>query len=121
MITGLHALVYAQDAVATRAFFKDVLKLPCVDVDEGWLIFAAPPTELAAHPAEDDHSGTHELYLMCDDVKQTMAELQGQGIKFTQPVKDQGWGLVTRLKVPGGGEMGLYEPKHALAHRAKRR
>ncbi len=110
MITGVHAIVYGSDADAVRAFFRDVLELESVDAGGGWLIFALPPAELAAHPADED--GRHELYLMCDDIKATLAELSARGVEFTRPVSDEGFGLMTYLRVPGGGELGLYEPRH---------
>ena len=103
MITGAHAIVYSEDAEADRAFFKDVLKFDNVDAGGGWLIFALPPAEVAVHPGADKH----ELYLMCDDIRATMAELG-----LTGEVHDQRWGLITSIKLPGGGELGLYEPKH---------
>jgi catechol 2,3-dioxygenase-like lactoylglutathione lyase family enzyme len=110
MITGAHAVVFSRDADALRAFFRDVLGFPSVDAGGGWLIFALPPAELAAHPAEED--GRHELYLMCDDVHATVAELEGKGVEFSRPVTDEGFGLMTAIKLPGGGELGLYEPRH---------
>jgi catechol 2,3-dioxygenase-like lactoylglutathione lyase family enzyme len=113
VITGLHTIVYAEDAERARAFLRDVLDLPYVDAHDGWLIFAAPPTEIAVHPADPTHGGRHELYLMCDDVERTVAELTEKGVEFTGPVEDQGWGLLTHLRIPGGGELGLYEPRHA--------
>ncbi len=114
MITGAHAIVYSLDADADRAFFRDVLGFPSVDAGGGWLIFALPPAELAAHPA--DAGGRHELYLMCDEIESTVAELQAKGVEFTTPVSDQGFGLLTSLKLPGGGELGLYEPRHPIPH-----
>lgn len=115
MITGAHTIIYANDAAAARAFFKDVLGFPSVDAGGGWLIFALPPGELAAHPSDAPaENGRHELYLTCDDVKATVAELEGKGVKFTKPISDQGWGLLTALRVPGAGEIGLYQPRHAL-------
>ena len=113
MITGVHALVFSRDAEAVRAFFRDVLGLPSVDAGGGWLIFALPPAELAAHPAEQ--SGAQELYLMCDDIAATVEELKAKGVEFATPVTEQGFGLMTRLKLPGGGELGLYEPRHPTA------
>jgi catechol 2,3-dioxygenase-like lactoylglutathione lyase family enzyme len=110
MITGAHAVVFSRDADALRGFFRDVLGFPSVDAGGGWLIFALPPAELAAHPAEED--GRHELYLMCDDVHATVAELEGKGVEFSRPVTDEGFGLMTAIKLPGGGELGLYEPRH---------
>jgi catechol 2,3-dioxygenase-like lactoylglutathione lyase family enzyme len=113
VITGVHALVFSKDAEAVRAFLRDVLGLPSVDAGGGWLIFALPPAELAAHPAEQ--SGAHELYLMCDDIAATVEELKAKGVEFATPVTEQGFGLMTRLKLRGGGELGLYEPRHPTA------
>jgi hypothetical protein len=113
MINGVHALFYAKDADKVRIFFKDTLKLGSVDAGHGWLIFALPPAELAIHPTEEKPH--HELYLMCDDIQATMTELKAKNVEFTGPVKDQRWGLVTAIKVPGGGEIGLYEPRHPTA------
>src|SRR5690242_7817792 len=113
MITGVHAIVYSKDAEKAHAFFRDVLKYPSVDAGHGWLIFALPPAEIAAHPAET--SEHHELYFMCDDVEKTVAELKRKGVEFTGPVVDHGWGLLTTLKIPGGGEIGLYQPRHPIA------
>jgi catechol 2,3-dioxygenase-like lactoylglutathione lyase family enzyme len=110
MIDGVHAIVYTRDAEAARDFFRDVLDLPSVDAGQGWLIFALPPSELAAHPAEGEPR--HELYLMCDDIEATVAELRGKGVVFTREITDEGWGLLTALAIPGGGELGLYEPRH---------
>jgi predicted enzyme related to lactoylglutathione lyase len=110
MITGVHAIVFGTDAEAVRAFFRDVLELESVDAGGGWLIFALPPAELAAHPADED--GRHELYLMCDDIEATVDELRAKGVEITRPVSDEGFGLMTALRVPGGGELGLYEPRH---------
>ena len=114
MITDAHAIVYSRDADADRAFFRDVLGFPSVDAGGGWLIFALPPAELAAHPA--DAGGRHELYLMCDEIESTVAELQAKGVEFTAPVSDQGFGLLTSIRLPGGGELGLYEPRHPIPH-----
>ena len=110
MITGVHAVIFTTDAEADRAFFRDVLELPAVDAGGGWLIFALPPAELAAHPA--DEGGQHELYLMCDDVRATIDELTNKGVEFARPVSDEGFGLLTAIRLPGGGELGLYEPRH---------
>lgn len=113
MITGVHALIYSQDAAAVRAFFRDVLGFPSVDAGDGWLIFALPPAELGVHPTEG--AGSHELTLMCDDIHSTVAELEANGVEFTGPVTDEGFGLAARLRVPGGGELMLYEPRHPTA------
>jgi predicted enzyme related to lactoylglutathione lyase len=109
MITGMHAVLFTTDADADRAFFRDVLELRSVDAGGGWLIFALPPAEMAAHPA--DESGRHELYLMCDDIEATVAELSARGAEIPGPVKDETFGLVTAIRLPGGGELGLYQPK----------
>ena len=113
MITGMHAVIYTSDANADRAFFRDVLGLPSVDAGDGWLIFAAPPSELACHPAESN--GKHELYLMCDDLQAEIARLGKRGIKCGS-VSDEGWGILSTVRLPGGGDLGLYEPRHAMAH-----
>lgn len=110
MVSGIHALIYTKDPDGVRAFFRDVLGFPYVDAHDGWLIFALPPAELGIHPADDE--GRHELWLMCDDLQATVEELKGKGVEFTRPVTDQGFGLVTWLRTPGGGELPLYEPKH---------
>jgi hypothetical protein len=117
MINGVHALFYAKDADKVRSFFKDTLKLGSVDAGHGWLIFTLPPAELAIHPT--DEKPHHELYLMCDDIQATMKELQAKNVEFTGPAKDQRWGLVTAIKVPGGGEIGMYEPRHPTALKLK--
>ncbi len=111
MITGVHAIQFTPDADALRAFLRDTLGLRSVDAGGGWLIFALPPAELAAHPA--DEAGT-QLYLMCDDIEATTAELREKGVELTRPVSDEGWGLVTAIALPGGGEIGLYEPRHPV-------
>jgi catechol 2,3-dioxygenase-like lactoylglutathione lyase family enzyme len=120
MITGVHAIVYAKNAEKTRAFFRDVLGLPSVDAGQGWLIFALPPAEVAAHPAEGDGAGRHELFLMCDDIEKTVADLKGKGVKFSRAIVDRGWGLLATLKLPGGGNLSLYQPKHPTAIALKR-
>jgi hypothetical protein len=113
MISGMHAILYSRDADRDRIFFRDVLDFPHVDVGHGWLIFALPPAELAVHPASNEH---HELFLMCDDVHAVVSKLKEKNVEFTSPVKNEGWGLLTRFRLPGGSEIGLYQPKHALAH-----
>jgi catechol 2,3-dioxygenase-like lactoylglutathione lyase family enzyme len=110
VIAGTHTIIFAEDAETARGFFRDVLGLPSVDAGEGWLIFALPPGELALHP--NDGPGHHELYLMCHDIQSTVKELKRKGVEFVSPITDAGYGLATRLKVPGAGEIGLYEPKH---------
>jgi hypothetical protein len=114
MISGAHMIIYSVDAEADRAFFRDVLGFASVDAGRGWLIFALPPAEIAVHPAAE--SDKHEIYLMCDDVAATVQDLEKQGINCS-PVTDAGWGLLTRLSLPGGGKLGLYQPKHPVAAR----
>jgi len=118
MITSTHSIIYAGDADQARAFFRDVLDLPNVDAHGGWLIFRLPPSELGIHPEAPPGApeGRHELYLMCDDITQTMAELAAKGAQFGSPVTDAGFGLLTTILIPGGGEIGLYEPKHETAY-----
>jgi hypothetical protein len=106
----MHAIIYSREAEALRELLGKTLGFRSVDAGGGWLIFALPPAELAAHPAED--GGRHELYLMCDDIEQTVKELEGRGVELTGPVTDEGFGLITAIKLPGGGELGLYEPRH---------
>ena len=112
MITGAHAIVFAEEPDAARAFFGDTLGLRAVDAGGGWLIFALPPAELACHPTAPEESGRHELYLMCDDLEATVAELEAKGVEFVAPISEQGFGRMTRMRVPGGGELGLYQPTH---------
>jgi predicted enzyme related to lactoylglutathione lyase len=110
VITGAHSIIYTADPDGVRAFFRDVLELPWVDAGHGWLIFGLPPAEVAAHPT--DGAPRCELYLMCDDVRLTMAELEAKGVEFVRPIAEERWGLVTAIKLPGGAELGLYEPRH---------
>jgi catechol 2,3-dioxygenase-like lactoylglutathione lyase family enzyme len=114
MLAGAHAIIFSEDADAAREFFRDVLGLGSVDAGDGWLIFALPPAELAFHPGPGwgRAVGEHELFLMCRDVERAVAELEGHGVEFVGPITDEGWGLATRFKIPGAGEIGLYEPKH---------
>ena len=111
MITAAHVLIFGEDAPAARAFLRDVFGFEHVDSGGGWLIFALPPTELGFHPT--DAAPKHELFLMCDDIERTKGELEAKGVEFTAPIEDQGFGLVTRFKVPGAGELQIYQPKHA--------
>ena len=112
MFTGLHAIVYSKDAERLRAFFRDVLEWKHVDAGHGWLIFAAPPAELAMHPTEGQ--GSTELYLMCEDVDATIAKLREKGVECG-PVSNQGWGRLTSIHLPDGGKLGLYQPRHPTA------
>lgn len=110
MIIGAHSIIYSAAPDADRAFFRDILKLTTVDVGGGWLIFGLPPSEVAVHPA--DTNGRHEFYLMCDDVEAFVAEMKKHSIACG-PVQNQGWGLLTQLTLPGGGTLGVYQPRHA--------
>lgn len=112
MISGAHVVVYSRDAEADRAFLRDVLCLSHVDAGGGWLIFALPPAEVAVHPTET--GGSHELFLTTADVAATRAALVGRGVECSHVV-DQGWGLLMRVTLPGGGEIGVYQPRHAMA------
>lgn len=109
MINGAHAIIYSNDADKDRAFLRDVIGLGYVDVGHGWLIFGLPPSELAVHPAEGND--VHELYLMCDDIEAFVDEMKAQGVACDE-IADQGWGLLTRVTLPGGGKLGVYEPRH---------
>jgi hypothetical protein len=110
MIIGAHSIIYSTSPDADRAFLRDVMKLTNVDVGGGWLIFGLPPAEVAVHPS--DTNDVHEFYLMCDDVKAFSAEMKKRGI-VCSAVQDEGWGLLTQLTLPGGGKVGVYEPRHA--------
>ena len=112
MISGAHVIVYSNDAEADRAFFRDVLGFRSVDAGHGWLIFALPPAEAAFHPA--DSNGGHELYLMCDDLAAEIDRLRSKGAECTE-VHQERWGSITRVKLPSGSAIGLYQPKHATA------
>jgi catechol 2,3-dioxygenase-like lactoylglutathione lyase family enzyme len=113
MINGAHVIIYSRDAEADRAFLRDTLGYDHVDAGHGWLIFRLPPAELAVHPAGGQQ--THELFLMCDDLAATMAGLSAKGVEFTLPVTEERWGRRTALRLPGGGELGLYQPSHPTA------
>jgi len=106
-------MVFSRDPDADRAFFADVLEQPHVDAGGGWLIFKLPPAEIAMHPSEG--AVNRDLYFLCDDVEDTVRELRGRGVEFTQEITDERWGRVTRFNLPGGSEVGLYEPRHPRA------
>jgi predicted enzyme related to lactoylglutathione lyase len=112
MINAVHSILYAHDADAARAFFRDVLELESVDAGGGWLVFALPPAELAVHPAEEGRR--HELYLMTDDLAATLARLRERGVTVTSEPSEQGWGVLAAIDVPGAGPLGLYEPRHPV-------
>ncbi|HEX4654140.1 MAG TPA: VOC family protein [Mycobacteriales bacterium] len=110
MIDGSHVILFSRDPEADRSFFADVLGLSHVDAGGGWLIFALPPAEAAIHPTEGPPS--HELYFVCDDVEATTDELRAKGVEFTVPISEERWGRLTKFRLPGGGEVGMYEPRH---------
>jgi catechol 2,3-dioxygenase-like lactoylglutathione lyase family enzyme len=119
VITAMHMLVYADDPDAARAFFRDVLELPATDAGDGWLIFKSGPSELAVHPRSWDDQGNtgstsqrFDVSLMCDNLTDTMAELAAKGAEFGTDPRDEGWGIAVQLKVPGAGEMTLYQPTY---------
>jgi len=116
VITGVHAIVFSPDAEKVRRFFTDVLGMPSVDAGGGWPIFALPPAELAVHPA--DGAGQHQLFLMCDDIAATLAELRDKGVEVAQDVSDQGWGLLAAIRLPDGGDLAIYQPRHPSPLRA---
>src|SRR5262245_22391022 len=118
MITGTHVVIHTRNAEADRAFFRDVLAFSWVDAGDGWLIFAAPPSEVACHPARTGNK--QELYPMCDEVQAEIARLAKKGVACGA-VSDQGWGLLTTIRLPGGGDLGLYEPRHAIPRGLARR
>lgn len=112
MIFGAHVILYSKDATADRAFLRDILGFACVDAGHGWLIFALPPAEVAVHPDEDSHR--HELYLMCDDLAAEISRLGEKGVRCSE-VQEARWGSVTKIRLPGGSEVGVYQPKHPSA------
>lgn len=114
MINGAHVILYSRDDEADRAFLRDVLGFRYADAGGGWLVFAVPPAEVAVHPTAGEQD--HQLYLMCDDLDVTVAELAAKGVEFGAPVSEQRWGRVTSIRLPGGGEVGLYQPRHPTAH-----
>jgi catechol 2,3-dioxygenase-like lactoylglutathione lyase family enzyme len=116
MITGAHIIIYSKDADADRAFFRDVLGFDSADAGRGWLVFALPPSEAAFHP--DSGNNKHELYLMCKDIKSEVTELKAKGAQCSE-LNDEPWGILTTITLPGGGEIGLYQPKHTMAIKLK--
>ena len=116
MITGAHSIIYSSDPEADRNFFEKILKFPNIDIGHGWLIFGLPPSEVAIHPS--DKSGLSEFYLMCSDIELFIKEMKKHKIKCS-PIDEQRWGLITHLTLPGGGQLGVYEPKHARPKNVK--
>jgi hypothetical protein len=115
MIFGMHTILYSKNADAVRAFLRNVLEFPCVDAGHGWLIFAAPPSEIAVHPVEGP--GYAELYLMCKNIESTVKLLQKKGVEFPSPITQQRWGRLTHMRLPDGQTLGLYQPTHPTAIR----
>ena|SRR5438445_586422 len=113
VIDGAHVILYSSDAEADRAFFRDMLQYPHIDAGGDWLIFKLPPAELAVHPA--DAADRHELYLMCDDLAATIQELSARGAQIDASITEARWGRLTTIRLPGGGTVGLYEPRHERA------
>jgi glyoxalase/bleomycin resistance protein/dioxygenase superfamily protein len=113
MINGVHFMLYSADAEADRAFIRDKLRFTGVDAGDEWLIFQLPPAEIAVHPAESMRS---EIYLMCDDIEATLAELKDRGVQVAEPVADRGWGLIAAIRLPSGADLGIYQPRHPIAH-----
>ncbi len=119
MILALHTLIYAENPEAARAFFRDVLGFPCADTGGGWLIFKTGPSELGVHPSAWEYEGQagstvqqFDVSLICDDLDTTMTDLTAKGAEFSGAVRDEQWGVTARLKVPGAGELTLYQPKY---------
>jgi hypothetical protein len=110
VLTGLHAIVFSKEAEQIRAFLRDVLELPSVDAGGGWPIFAAPPAEIAVHPS--DGPTKHELYLMCDDIDQTLADLRGKGVEVVGDIIEERWGRLSAIRLPDGSDLPIYQPKH---------
>ncbi len=116
MIHGSHVIIYSKDSDADRDFFRDVLGYPYADAGHGWLIFALPPAEVAFHPSET--GGSHELYLMCDDMQRFLGEMRARGVPVAAP-SEQRWGVLTHVTLPSGGKLGVYQPKHASPRQAR--
>lgn len=113
MINGGHVIIYSADPEADRAFFADVLDYPHVDAGGGWLIFKLPPAEIAVHPS--DGAESHEFFFTCDDIDATVTQLTARGAQFSHPVQEERWGRLIHIRLPGGGDLGLYEPRHPRA------
>jgi catechol 2,3-dioxygenase-like lactoylglutathione lyase family enzyme len=114
MMNGAHIILYSTDAEADRVFIRDILGFPGVDAGDSWLIFKLPPTEIAVHPT--DGLGKHELYLMCDEIDKTLAELTAKGVTISHPLRDMSWGLWATIKLPSGADLSLYQPRHPTAY-----
>jgi catechol 2,3-dioxygenase-like lactoylglutathione lyase family enzyme len=114
VIAGTHTIIFAEDAERARLFLRDVLGLEGVDAGDGWLILALPPGEVAVHPGSGwgRGPGHHALFFMCHDIEQTVQELEGRGVEFVSSIEDEDWGRIAEFRIPGAGEIGLYEPRH---------
>ena len=110
MISGAHVMIFTRDEAADRAFFRDVIEIPCIDSGGGWLIFKLPPAELGIHGG--DSNDIHQLYLMCDDLDSEIARLEAKGVTCSEPLTAS-WGRATGIPLPGGGKIGLYESRHS--------
>jgi predicted enzyme related to lactoylglutathione lyase len=115
VLTGAHVIIYSNDAEADRKFFHDVFGFDSVDAGQGWLVFTLPPAEVAFHPGDETR---HELYLMCDDLDTTMAELKSKQVVFKGPIDEPRWGRLAHIELPGGGTLGIYQPKHPVPARS---
>lgn len=115
MIEGAHLILYSRDAEVDRVFLRDTIGFAGVDAGEGWLILALPPAEVAVHPT--DGETRYELYLTCDNIQRTLADLSNRGVEIVHPVADRRWGLLAAIRMPSGAELGLYEPRHPTAYR----
>jgi hypothetical protein len=109
MFTGAHCIIYSTKPEEDRKFMRDVLKFPNVDAGGGWLIFGLPPAEVAIHPSKKNN--VHEFYLMCDDIDEEINHMKSLKIKCSK-VQRQPWGLMTKLRLPGGGSLCIYQPLH---------
>jgi hypothetical protein len=112
MITGVHAIIYSPEADAARAFLRDIAGFASIDSGGGWPIFALPPAELAVHPSD---AASHELFFLCDDIHATIRDLRAKGADVDETVSEERWGLLSHIRLPGGVQIGLYEPRHPLA------
>ena len=115
MIVGSHMIVYSRDAEADRAFIRDTLGFAGIDAGDGWLIFKLPPAEIAVHPTEDSDP-KHEIYLLCEDINKLLEKLSEEGVTISSPASDMGWGVLASIKLPGGSDLGIYEPRHPVAY-----
>ena len=114
MINGAHIIIFSTDAEADRLFIRDKLGFPWVDAGDGWIIFKLPPAEIAVHPIDGQEK--HELYLMCDDIEKTLADITTRGVEISSQISDKGWGLLASIKLPSGSDLSIYQPHHVTAH-----